>query len=237
MTAGADRNKVKCPKCGGRTVLDDVHTHLGLEVERRCIVCGKRFVQQAAGCQDAPKSASAGEIVTSADHVEDMAKAEEIHQMAKRGKCAGSCGKDDVIIIGAGLCWKCRKAAIEAGTYQSQRTTVKPAAATSSVSPPPPRGARRRTSSRRDDRVSGIHITAGRSNSHVHRIAGTSPIAASVAGGRSAGKARYRARLHRQAGPLPANLHPLRRSCRGHHQVDRGAVCRRAALEAGRNLP
>ena len=47
---------MKCPKCGGRTITEDVHTYLGQQQERKCIVCGKRFVQPIAGNQPPPEA-------------------------------------------------------------------------------------------------------------------------------------------------------------------------------------
>jgi hypothetical protein len=49
------RTPMKCPKCGGRTVTEDVHTYLGREQERKCIVCGKRFIELAANAKPAPE--------------------------------------------------------------------------------------------------------------------------------------------------------------------------------------
>jgi len=42
---------VRCPKCGGRTISEDVHTYLGQQLERKCISCGKRFVEPIASVQ------------------------------------------------------------------------------------------------------------------------------------------------------------------------------------------
>lgn len=48
---------------------------------------------------------------------------EERIEMAKKGICK-VCGKKDTQIIGAGMCYHCRKAAIEAGTYPEPANIV-----------------------------------------------------------------------------------------------------------------
>ena len=50
-----------------------------------------------------------------------------------RGKCT-ECEREDMQIVGGGLCGKCRNAAIEAGTYMKRAYKTKAAVA----SPPPP---------------------------------------------------------------------------------------------------
>jgi hypothetical protein len=52
--------------------------------------------------------------------------------MAVRGTCKG-CKRDDIQIAGAGLCWKCKKEAVDAGTYTTRRTRKQ---ATPAVPPP-----------------------------------------------------------------------------------------------------
>jgi len=37
---------MRCPKCKGRMVHDDVHTHLGGELETRCMMCGYRAYER-----------------------------------------------------------------------------------------------------------------------------------------------------------------------------------------------
>ena len=37
--------------------------------------------------------------------------------MSKYGKC-GVCGRENIQLIGKGLCWKCRKEAIDNGSYE-----------------------------------------------------------------------------------------------------------------------
>ena len=49
-----ERVNMKCPKCGGRTITEDVHTYLGQQLERKCISCGKRFVEGIASNSSVP---------------------------------------------------------------------------------------------------------------------------------------------------------------------------------------
>jgi len=60
-----ERVNMKCPKCGGRTITEDVHTYLGQQLERKCIACGKRFVDPIASVAEEaakpmPRSKSIG---------------------------------------------------------------------------------------------------------------------------------------------------------------------------------
>jgi hypothetical protein len=46
-------------------------------------------------------------------------------KVGKYGKCQGACGRENVQIIGKGLCFTCRKAAINSGTYGVVKTAQK----------------------------------------------------------------------------------------------------------------
>ena len=48
---------------------------------------------------------------------EYIKKPKEGEAMSKYGKC-GVCGRENIQLIGKGLCWKCRKEAIDNGSYE-----------------------------------------------------------------------------------------------------------------------
>jgi hypothetical protein len=47
---------MKCPKCNGRTVIDDVHTYMGRELERRCLLCGRRYPIEPVSTESTPST-------------------------------------------------------------------------------------------------------------------------------------------------------------------------------------
>lgn len=73
---------MKCPKCNGRTVLDDVHTYLGREQERRCLVCGKRFIEPPA------PEAVEEKRVTARGPVGQCSICQRDNQVLTRGMCS-----------------------------------------------------------------------------------------------------------------------------------------------------
>lgn len=100
---------MKCEKCGGRTVLDDVHTYMGHETERRCLMCGRRYPIEP----DNPASDSSDKT----DKSDDNEQKKEEEQMGARGTCA-NCNRPGMAIQARGLCGKCFYQAKKAGTVE-----------------------------------------------------------------------------------------------------------------------
>lgn len=78
---------MKCPKCGGRTVIDDYHTYLGLEVQRKCIVCGKLFSESPPPmATDAPVE-DAPSVVKQSKSIGTCSVCHRPEQYLTRGMC------------------------------------------------------------------------------------------------------------------------------------------------------
>lgn len=94
---------MRCPKCGGRTISEDVHTYLGQQLERKCISCGKRFLDQSAPSDQSEENTAAA-----------AAQKEEEPMAGKKATCV-DCKRPDMAIVAKGRCGKCYSTARQTG--------------------------------------------------------------------------------------------------------------------------